>query len=62
MGSMKVDEFLALPESDSRVLELRNGELVELSSPKKRHSQAVVHLNRMLFPFADNSGWLQQEF
>lgn len=61
-GLMTVEEFLNLPDREDVIEELRNGEVVEVTRPKKRHARCVVRLDRLLAPVADPQGFLQQEF
>ena len=57
-----IEEFRRLPESEAYILELRNGEVVQVTRPKKRHGERVYRIRRSLQPIADQTGYLKEEF
>jgi len=56
-----VEQFAALPESETELCELHDGEVVYVSAPKKRHTQAQRCVAKALAPVADASGILEPE-
>ena len=56
------EEFRRLPESEAYILELRNGDVVQVTRPKKRHGERVYRIRRSLQPIADQTGYLKEEF
>lgn len=59
---MTVAEFRQLPEPQAYILELRHGEVVQVTRPKKRHDDRVYRLERDLQPMADRLGYLIKAF
>ncbi len=59
---MTVEEFRRLPEREDVQLELRAGEVVAMTRPKKRHDNCVVRIRRWLIPFGDPIGVVKEEF
>ncbi len=57
-----VEEFRRLPESEACFLELRNGEVIQVTRPKKRHDVVIYRIRRRLQPFADEIGFFREEF
>ncbi|MBL8215044.1 MAG: Uma2 family endonuclease [Bryobacterales bacterium] len=62
VGLMTVEEFRRLPEREDVQLELRAGEVVAVTRPKKRHDDCVYRMNRWLMPLVDAIGRLEREF
>ena len=52
---MTVEEFYDLPERDDVDLELHNGHIVELSTPKYWHVKLQRHIARMLESRCDDA-------
>jgi Uma2 family endonuclease len=61
-GLMTVEEFHRLPDSEAYILELRNGQLVRVTRPKKAHDDRVYRIGRLLRQFADDIGYMKEEF
>ncbi|MBM3736221.1 MAG: Uma2 family endonuclease [Acidobacteria bacterium] len=59
---MTVEEFLSLPESGPFLLELRNGEVVKMTRPARRHDDRVYQIRRSLQTVAQPLGYLKEEF
>jgi Uma2 family endonuclease len=58
---LTVEEFAALPESETEFCELHDGEVVYLSAPKKRHSETVDRVFEAFSPMARSLGKLRIE-
>jgi Uma2 family endonuclease len=58
---LTVEQFAALPESETEFCELHNGEVVYMSAPKKTHTFAQRRVHRSLIPVADSVGILEVE-
>jgi Uma2 family endonuclease len=60
-GLMTVEEFRRLPERDDVQLELRAGEVVAVTRPKKRHDDCAYRIRRLLETIADPLGFWDRE-
>jgi Uma2 family endonuclease len=59
---MTVEEFRQLPETGPFYYELRHGELVQVTRPKKRHSDVQRGLRRLLEGLAGAAGIVDTEW
>jgi Uma2 family endonuclease len=59
---MTVDEFRQLNLPEHYAYELRDGELIEMTRPKFRHSDLQYRLSKLLEPIAATYGRVQAEF
>jgi Uma2 family endonuclease len=59
---MNVEDFRRLPECETHIVELRGGEVVRVTRPKKRHSELVHRIQRLMLPVADQLGCWMVEF
>jgi Uma2 family endonuclease len=62
VGLVTVEEFRALPEDPGVLRELRDGEVVELTRPKKLHWHLQNRLDRILAPALEAHGVVGTEF
>lgn len=60
--AMTVEEFRRLPECGAHILELRNGEVIKVTRPKKRHDDRVYAIRRLLPQDIHEVGYLKEEF
>lgn len=60
-GLMTVDEFRQLPETGPFYYELRHGELVKVTRPKKKHAVIQKRICRILEQHAGEKFWAQEE-
>lgn len=60
-GLMTVEEFLQLPETGPFYYELRHGELVQVTRPKKKHDVIQQRVTRFLERHAGESFWVRYE-
>lgn len=60
-GLMTVDEFRRLPETGPFYYELRQGELVRVTRPKKKHAVVQKKVSRFLEKVAGDAYWVQAE-
>jgi Uma2 family endonuclease len=60
-GLMTVDEFRQLPETGPFYYELRHGELVQVTLPKKKHAVIQKKLSRLFEQYAGQAFWVQEE-
>jgi len=59
-GLMTVDEFRQLPETGPFYYELRHGELVKVTRPKKKHAVVQKRICRFLERCAGDAFWVQE--
>jgi len=62
VGLLTVEEFRKLPDNPGKRLELHDGEVFEMTYPRKRHSRIQSRLLRLLLPHLDTLGELATEF
>lgn len=60
-GLMTVDEFRQRPETGPFYYELRHGELVQATRPKKKHAVIQKKISRALELHAGEAYWVQEE-
>ena len=60
-GLMTVEEFRQLPETGPFYYELRHGELVQVTRPKKKHAVIQRKLCRSLEQRVGQAYWVQEE-
>ena len=58
---MTVDEFRQLPETGPFYYELRQGELVKVTRPKKKHAVIRKQICRFLERHAGEDFWVQEQ-